>query len=611
MPSTYTGSGIELIGDGEQSGSWGNTTNNNLEIVNRLISEAGTITLAGTTHTLSIADGTLSEGQYAVLVFGGAPSGTNTVTINPNDAKRVFFVYNLSGESVVLTQGSGGSVTVLNGKTAVVYSNGLGSIASVVNVSNGFIPATLTDIGALTPTDGNFIVGNGSTWVAETGNTVLNSIGVTATTAELNVLDGITASTAELNYTDGVTSSIQTQLNNKQPLDAELTAIAALATTDGNIIVGNGSTWVAESGATARTSLGLGSIATQNSNAVTITGGSISGITDIAVADGGTGASTAANARTNLGVAIGTDVQAWDANLDQIAALTPTDGNFIVGNGSAWVVETGDTVLNSIGVTATTTELNVLDGITATTVELNYTDGVTSNIQTQLDGKQPLDADLTAIGALAKTDGNFIVGNGSTWVAESGNTVLQSIGVTATTTELNIMDGVTATTAEINTLDGIAPSGAGFGFIPSGGIILWSGSVASVPSGWFLCNGSNGTPDLRNRFVVGAGDTYAVGATGGADSVTLDASQMPAHTHTFSGSTNTTGAHTHTVPNGNSGGASTVILNGNARSNDTNTSTSSAGDHSHTFSGTTASTGGGTSHENRPPYYALAYIMKA
>jgi hypothetical protein len=519
MPLAYTSSGIVLIGDGEEAGTWGTITNNNLEIVNRLVSEAGTITLAGTTHTLSIADGTLSDGQYAVLVFGGAPSGTNTVTINPNDAKRVFFVYNLSGESVVLTQGSGGSVTVLNGKTAVVYSNGLGSIASVVNVSNGFIPATLTDIGALTPTDGNFIVGNGSTWVAETGNTVLNSIGVTATTAELNVLDGITASTAELNYTDGVTSSIQTQLNNKQPLDAELTAIAALATTDGNIIVGNGSTWVAESGATARTSLGLGSIATQNSNAVTITGGSISGITDIAVADGGTGASTAANARTNLGVAIGTDVQAWDANLDQIAALTPTDGNFIVGNGSAWVVETGDTVLNSIGVTATTTELNVLDGITATTVELNYTDGVTSNIQTQLDGKQPLDADLTAIGALAKTDGNFIVGNGSTWVAESGNTVLQSIGVTATTTELNIMDGVTATTAELNILDGVTATAAELNFT--------DGVTSNIQT------------QLNTKAATATSITAGAGLTGGGD---LTANRTLSHADTSSqGSVNNSG----------------------------------------------------------------------
>ena len=147
--------------------------------------------------------------------------------------------------------------------------------------------------------------------------------------------------------------------------------------------------------------------------------------------------------------------------------------------------------------------------------------------------------------------------------------------------------------------------------VPAGVILLWSGSIASIPSGWNLCDGTNGTPDLRNRFIVGAGSTYAVGATGGADSVTLDASQMPAHTHTFSGSTNTTGAHTHTVAAGNSGGADNIITTGNARSNDTSYTTSSAGDHSHTFSGTTASTGGGGSHENRPPYYALAYIQKA
>jgi len=147
--------------------------------------------------------------------------------------------------------------------------------------------------------------------------------------------------------------------------------------------------------------------------------------------------------------------------------------------------------------------------------------------------------------------------------------------------------------------------------VPAGVILLWSGSIASIPSGWNLCDGTNGTPDLRNRFVVAAGDTYAVGATGGADSVTLDASQMPAHTHTFSGSTNTTGAHTHTVAAGNSSGGSNIITTGNARSNDTSYTTSSAGDHSHTFSGTTASTGGGGSHENRPAYYALAYIQKA
>jgi len=241
MPSTYTGSGIELIGDGEQAGSWGDTTNNNLEILDRLTSQAGTIALSGTTHTLSLSDGTLSDGQYAVLVFGGAPSGTNTVTINPNDAKRVFMVENNSGQSVILTQGSGGNVTVADGKSAIVYCDGAGSGAAVVSISAGLISGTLDAIGALTPTDGNFIVGDGSTWVAESGNTVLNSLGVTATavelntmdgitstTAELNILDGVTATTAELNYTDGVTSNIQTQLDAKAASAVTISAGAGL-----------------------------------------------------------------------------------------------------------------------------------------------------------------------------------------------------------------------------------------------------------------------------------------------------------------------------------------------------------------------------------------------
>jgi hypothetical protein len=314
MPSTYTGSGIELIGDGEQSGSWGNTTNLNLQIINRLVSEAGVIALAGTTHTLTIADGTLSDGQYAVLVFGGAPSGTNTVTISPNDAKRVFIVSNTTDQNVVLTQGSGGNVTVgVNGKV-IVYSDGAGASAAVVDIT----PATptLAAIGALTPTDGNFIVGNGTTWVAETGNTVLQSIGVTATTTELNLMDGVTATTAELNFTDGVTSNIQTQLDGKQPLDADLTAIGALATTDGNFIVGNGSTWVAESGNTVLQSIGV----------------------------------TATAAELNI--------------MD--------------------------------GVTATTAELNILDGVTATTAELNFVDGVTSNVQTQLNAKAATSTSISA-----------------------------------------------------------------------------------------------------------------------------------------------------------------------------------------------------------------------
>jgi len=238
--------------------------------------------------------------------------------------------------------------------------------------------------------------------------------------------------------------------------------------------------------------------------------------------------------------------------------------------------------------------------------------------------------------------------------------------------------------------------------IPSGLIAIWSGTEATIPSGWVLCNGTNGTPDLRDRFVVGSGSTYAVGATGGAANVSLTTAQLPSHNH--SGNSSNTGGHAHTSGNlsgashthgsgnltgtshthgsGNlntgsttvSGGAHTHTLgsmtgnvnNHTHNSNSTSASnrvqhphfeefwssimkttssdthshgthshnisgnsgantpgvsgntagsgvgvsgnTGSTGDHSHTI--TVGNTGSGSAHENRPPYYALAFIMK-
>lgn len=188
------------------------------------------------------------------------------------------------------------------------------------------------------------------------------------------------------------------------------------------------------------------------------------------------------------------------------------------------------------------------------------------------------------------------------------------VAVTATAAELNTLDGITSSTAELNILDGVTATASALNtasthYVPSGGIILWSGSVASIPSGWYLCDGNNSTPDLRNRFVVGAGDSYAVADTGGADTVTLSTTEIPSHTHTFSGTTNTIGDHTHSIPDGSGNDGYPGLEAGGPGGG--NPQTGAAGAHSHTFSGTTAATGSGAAHENRPPYYALAYIMKA
>ena len=166
----------------------------------------------------------------------------------------------------------------------------------------------------------------------------------------------------------------------------------------------------------------------------------------------------------------------------------------------------------------------------------------------------------------------------------------------------------------------IATTAFANGVVPSGVIVMWSGSVATIPSGWYLCNGSNGTPDLRNRFIVGAGSTYSVADTGGsADAITV------AHTHT--GTTASNGSHNHLVVadvtsftglspwaggaylrQGGSVDNSSYRLQGSDTA-PTVGSTSSNGAHTHTF--TTASTGSSGTNANLPPYYALAYIMKA
>jgi hypothetical protein len=143
---------------------------------------------------------------------------------------------------------------------------------------------------------------------------------------------------------------------------------------------------------------------------------------------------------------------------------------------------------------------------------------------------------------------------------------------------------------------------------PTGGIILWSGSVVSIPTGWALCDGANGTPDLRNRFVVGAGSTYAVAATGGStDAIVVS------HTHSAV-STVTDPGHDHT-------GYSNLNLfydGGGGRPNDAPNGRATSGREWSTlneFTGVSVSTsisttGSSGTNANLPPYYALAYIMK-
>ena len=198
----------------------------------------------------------------------------------------------------------------------------------------------------------------------------------------------------------------------------------------------------------------------------------------------------------------------------------------------------------------------------------------------------------------------------------------------------------------INVSGTVTVNGTG-GLVPAGTIMMWSGSIASIPAGWYLCNGGNGTPNLQNSFVIGAGSSYGVGATGGSTSVTLSTGNMPSHNHTGSGTTagqnafhshgggtgwmNQNWNHSHVQyighyddynftsgwgqyppgdgPNANNNGCVTSGTDTNHTHN-FGTGTESAW-HVHGFGFTTDGTGSGWAFSIMPPYYALAYIMKS
>lgn len=245
---------------------------------------------------------------------------------------------------------------------------------------------------------------------------------------------------------------------------------------------------------------------------------------------------------------------------------------------------------------STGSTVSIPNGVTAQV----YCDGINFfSSQTGSAGNFAISGNLTVSGTTALsgalTYGGVALSNA---VTGTGNMALSaSPAFTGTPTAPTATAGTNTT--QIATTAFVLANG-----VPTGAIMMWSGSIATIPSGWLLCNGSSGTPDLRDRFIVGAGSTYAVAATGGSANATL-----VSHTHTASVADP---GHSHTIVDGQvntrtnpyfnwvgTGGASVGTNGANTNSNTTSITV------------TNSTEGASATNANLPPYYALAYIMKA
>ena len=431
--ATYTdANGVKLITTGDEAGTWGSSTNVNLQILDRAANGFESIALSATSYTLALSaqPSSAENGHYKAINFTGSPGGTCTVTLAQNDKARVYMILNSTDAALIITQGSGGNVTIEVGKGSIVLADGAGSGAAVTDftaaVQNVTDLSSPFNVGATSVTTSgaelNLLDGSAAGAINNSKAVIYGSSGeVNATTLQISGTS-ITATAAELNYVDGVTSAIQTQINGKQAtITGAATTIDDTDLTASRAVISNASGKVAVSDVTD-TELGYldgvtSAIQTQiNNKQATITGAA----TTIDDTDLTASRAVISNASGKIAVSDVTDTE-----LGYVSGVT-SDIQTQLGGKQATITGAATTI-DDTDLTASRAVISNASGKVAvsavTDTELGYVSGVTSAIQTQLGGKQAtITGAATTIDDTDLTASRVLVSNSSGKVAVSSTT---------------------------------------------------------------------------------------------------------------------------------------------------------------------------------------------
>ena len=305
----------------------------------------------------------------------------------------------------------------------------------------------------------------------------------------------------------------------------------------------------------------------------------------VSVANGGTGSASASGALDNL---------LPSGEVAGYVLKTSGPGSYY------WSLESGATTLVGTRINTSRTTYTATAGQTLFTGTGTYTIGA-GQLRVYINGVRQFPDAYTETSTSSFTLTDPVAAGTKVMAEVDANASYDILAAAVSFAPTGTLSSTNVQNAIVELLNELSPF-----VVPSGGIIIWSGSSASIPSGWALCNGTNGTPDLRDRFVVGAGSSYSVGNTGG----TKDA-VVVSHSHSATSTVSDPG-HNHTASVWRVNGANDTTnrfgtyTDAQARG----TATTDSAVTGITVSTSISSAGSSGTNMNLPPYYALCYIMK-